>query len=82
MDIVGVGGCRSGADAFELLLCGACAVQVATTHWLEGPACFERIASELEALMARKGCAAETRRGRLPPHRTRPVCVLARAGVG
>jgi len=28
IDIVGVGGVSTGMDAFELLLCGACAVQV------------------------------------------------------
>ena len=55
IDVVGVGGVKSGADAFDLLLCGAAAVQTATTHWLEGPACFDRIAAELKALMKAKG---------------------------
>lgn len=50
-----VGGVKTGSDAFELILCGATAVQVATTHWLEGPSCFDRIAAELEALMHKKG---------------------------
>ena len=45
---------KSGADAFDLLLCGAAAVQTATTHWLEA-ACFDRIADELKALMKAKG---------------------------
>ena len=30
-------------------------MQTATTHWLEGPACFDRIAAELKALMKAKG---------------------------
>ena len=30
-------------------------VQSATTHWLEGPECFDRIAAELSAIMAKKG---------------------------
>ena len=55
IDIVGVGGVRSGADAFDLILCGAAAVQVGTQHWTEGPQCFDRIAEELEALMKSKG---------------------------
>ena len=35
IDVVGVGGVASGVDAFELLLCGASAVQVGTRHWKE-----------------------------------------------
>ena len=53
--VVGVGGVASGRDAFEHILCGASAVQVGTCHWSEGAACFERIASELEAIMRAKG---------------------------
>lgn len=53
--VVGVGGVATGTDAFELILCGATAVQVGTTHRVEGPACFERIATELETIMKRKG---------------------------
>ena len=30
-------------------------MQVGTCHWSEGAACFERIASELEAIMRAKG---------------------------
>merc|ERR1712046_315035 len=55
IDVVGVGGVATGMDAFELLLCGASAVQVATQHWIEGPTCFDRIAGELESIMRRKG---------------------------
>jgi dihydroorotate dehydrogenase (fumarate) len=44
IDIVGVGGVATGEDVFNMILCGASAVQTATTHWLEGPSCFERIA--------------------------------------
>jgi len=55
VDIVGVGGVRTGEDAFQLILCGATAVQSATTHWLEGPKCFNRIDDELRALMASRG---------------------------
>lgn len=42
-------------DAFEMILCGASAVQVGTCHWNEGPKCFDRICKELEDLMAKKG---------------------------
>lgn len=53
--VVGCGGVATGEDAFAHILCGATAVQVATQHRVEGPRCFERIASELRELMQRKG---------------------------
>jgi len=55
IDIVGVGGIESGVDVFNMLLCGANAVQVGTCHWKEGPECFNRICEELKAFMAEKG---------------------------
>jgi dihydroorotate dehydrogenase (fumarate) len=55
ISIVGLGGVCSGADAFELILCGASAVQVGTCHWEEGSKCFGRIKQELLALMKEKG---------------------------
>jgi dihydroorotate dehydrogenase (fumarate) len=55
IDVVGVGGVVSGRDAFELILCGATAVQVGTCHWTEGPKCFDRICEELEQIMLEKG---------------------------
>jgi len=55
IDVVGVGGVESGKDAFEMLLCGARAVQVGTCHWNEGPGCFDRICNELESIMKEKG---------------------------
>lgn len=55
IDVVGVGGVESGKDAFELILCGAAAVQVGTCHWTEGPKCFDRICQELEEIMTSKG---------------------------
>lgn len=55
IDVVGVGGVHSGQDAFDLILCGATAVQVGTCHWTEGPKCFDRICKELEAIMQSKG---------------------------
>ena len=69
IDIVGVGGVETGADAFQLILCGAAAVQTATTHWLEGPGCFDRIAGELAGIMQRKGYTQlEDFRGKLKPY--------------
>lgn len=59
IDVVGVGGVKTGRDAFELILCGAAAVQVGTMHWSEGAGCFNRIAEELEELMSKKAGAAE-----------------------
>ena len=55
IDVVGVGGVESGKDAFELILCGATAVQVGTCHWTEGPKCFDRICQELQDIMKSKG---------------------------
>ena len=55
IDVVGVGGVQSGQDVFDLILCGATAVQIGTAHWIEGPKCFDRISNELEVLMKEKG---------------------------
>ena len=55
IDVVGVGGIQSGSDAFEMILCGAAAVQVGTCHWTEGPVCFDRICNELRDIMKEKG---------------------------
>lgn len=55
IDVVGVGGVASGKDAFDMILCGAKAVQVGTCHWTEGPSCFDRISNELEEIMREKG---------------------------
>ncbi len=54
MAIIGVGGVRTGTDAFEFLLAGADAVQVGTAFYEEGPDCFGRIQTELAALLDRK----------------------------
>ena len=45
----------NATDAFEMILCGASAVQVGTCHWTEGPKCFDRICEELQSIMAEKG---------------------------
>lgn len=55
IDVVGAGGVFSGEDAFQMILCGATAVQVGTCHWTEGPKCFNRICHELEEIMKSKG---------------------------
>ncbi|AQS39318.1 dihydroorotate oxidase B, catalytic subunit [Shewanella psychrophila] len=54
IDIIGVGGIKTGTDAFEYLLAGASAVQVATCFEKEGVECFDRIAKELGCIMAAK----------------------------
>ena len=58
IDVVGVGGIQSGRDAYDMLLVGANACQVATAHWKEGPKCFDRIHDELRAIMKSKGYAS------------------------
>lgn len=55
IDVIGVGGIESGKDVFNMLLCGAAAVQVGTCHWKEGPKCFDRICDELKQVMSTKG---------------------------
>lgn len=55
ISIFGVGGIKTGTDAFEFLLAGADAVQIATAFEKEGPVCFARINSELEEILQRKG---------------------------
>lgn len=55
VDIVGCGGIQNGQDAFEHILCGASMVQIGTTLWQEGPACFDRISNELSSIMHQKG---------------------------
>jgi len=55
ISIFGVGGIKSGSDAFEFLLAGADAVQVATILKKEGTSCFKRINKELEEIMQKKG---------------------------
>jgi dihydroorotate dehydrogenase (fumarate) len=85
VDVVGVGGVSTGTDAFELILCGARAVQVGTCHWNEGAACFGRIAAELEDIMKRKGYSSiEDFRGKLKPYEKHAskVPVKGKAGTG
>lgn len=64
--IFGVGGIKSGIDAFEFLLAGAIAVQIATTLEKEGPSCFTRINRELAEILQKKGYnSTEEARGKL-----------------
>ncbi len=66
MAIIGVGGIKTGLDAFEFLLCGADAVQVGTVYMKEGPECFERITRELDEILERKGYkSVEEAKGKL-----------------
>ena len=51
IDIVGCGGVFSGQDVFDMLMCGASAVQIGTCHLLEGAACFARIENEFRIIM-------------------------------
>ena len=54
--VVGIGGIRSGEDALEFLVCGACAVQVGTAVFYD-PAAPERIAREMAAWCRRHDVA-------------------------
>ncbi len=66
IDIIGVGGVRSGEEAFQHILCGAKAVQIGTCLMKEGEGVFERVGMELEEIMKRKGYTClEDFRGKL-----------------
>lgn len=52
--IFGIGGIKTGKDAFEFLLAGADAVQIGTTFEKEGVDCFKRINKELEEILEKK----------------------------
>lgn len=66
ISIFGVGGIKTGTDAFEFLLAGADAVQVASTFEKECQSCFARIKSELEEILQKKGYnSIEEAKGRL-----------------
>lgn len=55
VSIFGVGGIKSGTDAFEFLLAGADAVQIATAFEKEGRSCFKRVNKELGEILQKKG---------------------------
>ncbi len=66
LQIIGCGGVVSGKDAFEHILCGASAVEAATTLVEEGPRCFGRLNRELAEAMKKKGYKSiEDFRGKL-----------------
>lgn len=82
IDIVGVGGIGSGKDAFEMILCGAKAVQLGTIYWNEGPSCFHRIVNELKDFMLTKGYTTiEDFRGKLKPYYEHEPLSAAAAAV-
>jgi dihydroorotate dehydrogenase (fumarate) len=55
ISIVGVGGVRTGKDAFEFLLAGADSVQVGSAFAQEGYPIFDKIHSELGQILESKG---------------------------
>jgi len=57
LPIVGVGGVTSGADAAELILAGASAVQVGTATFADPRACV-RVLRELTAWLERASCSS------------------------
>lgn len=50
IQVVGVGGIISGADAYEHVLCGASAVQIGTAYAEEGIDVFGRIKDEIHVV--------------------------------
>ncbi|TDL91061.1 quinone-dependent dihydroorotate dehydrogenase [Meridianimarinicoccus aquatilis] len=61
MPIIGVGGISSGADAYAKIRAGASAVQLYSALIYEGMSLVPRIATELDALLAKDGfsCVAD-----------------------
>jgi dihydroorotate dehydrogenase subfamily 1 len=55
LPVIGCGGISRGADAIEMLMAGASAVQVCTAAILRGPGVFGKIADEMAAWLARHG---------------------------
>lgn len=55
VDLIGVGGVFSGADAYEKIRAGACCVQIYTGFVYRGPATVFKTLSELETLLKRDG---------------------------
>lgn len=53
--VIGCGGVSSGSEAFMHILAGASLVQIGTQLQEEGVGVFDRVADELQAIMAEKG---------------------------
>ncbi|SKC84804.1 4Fe-4S binding protein [Maledivibacter halophilus] len=53
--IIGVGGITCGKDAAEMMMAGACGVQVCTEAILKGPSIYGKIAEELDQFLDKKG---------------------------
>ena len=69
--ILGMGGIRTGQDAFEFLLAGASAVSVGTAVFND-PHAPARISAELHDILAARGFARLSRRRRPRPHDAGP----------
>jgi dihydroorotate dehydrogenase (NAD+) catalytic subunit len=53
--IIGVGGVTNGRDAAEMIMAGACAVQICTEAILKGPSIYGKVAKELNAFLDSHG---------------------------
>ncbi|CAH2213748.1 4Fe-4S binding protein [Tepidibacter aestuarii] len=53
--IIGVGGVTCGKDAAELMMAGACGIQVCTEAILKGPDIYRKISKELNEFLNEKG---------------------------
>lgn len=68
IQVIGVGGVYSGTDAFEFILAGASAVQIGTAFLQKGPGIFNKVQTELKAIMAKKDYSQLSDfRGKLKP---------------
>jgi dihydroorotate dehydrogenase (NAD+) catalytic subunit len=76
--IVGIGGVLTGLDALQLVLAGACAVQVGTSTFHD-PTAPARVADELAAALAARGIRAVRHAVGLA-HESDPAAALATRG--
>ena len=78
--IVGIGGVLTGLDALQLILAGACAVQVGTATFHD-PASPQRVTDELAAALAERGISAVRQAVGLA-HESDPKAALAHRQEG
>lgn len=55
IQIIGVGGIKTGTDVFEYLLAGADAVQIGAFYQQQGPKCFAQLNDQLIARLQKQG---------------------------
>ena len=55
MPIIGIGGVTYGKDAVEMMMAGACAVEIGTAIYYRGIGVFRKVSSEISEFMGKNG---------------------------